>query len=400
MISAEDKRLLRVVSNPDTTLQKTSISITHFYFTNRDGSLRWVFPVDLRFPSFLNFYNESNTRSRIFKKLLNIVFYLNLVSRILLKRCFIEFSEGSILANILNRNPGCSYSIFMGTAGENRKIIIEINFKRRTLSFVKIAVSESAAKLVNNECRILSLLDAKDSISFRVPKVLNHSSGTLEVSNIKFSGAYQSSSLLPIHLKALNELASIGSSNITYNELPAKNAVLKAIEILENRPPNSKNNGIELPRLLEKLNAISNFLHHDSAMRCGMSHGDFTPWNMFIKKDLLYIIDWEMSSENIPILYDLFHYVFQAEILLNQANYGKIKEKIFLALTEDLTCKMTGCFNIDINQHFIFYLIFNITKYLTLYVEQNVPHIQIYWLVAAWEEALQDIIDNNGEPFK
>ena len=121
---------------------------------------------------------------------------------------------------------------------------------------------------------------------------------------------------------------------------------------------------------------------------------------MFIKEDLLYILDWEMSSENFPILYDLFHYVFQAEILLNQANYGKIKEKIYLALTADLTSKMTGCFNIDINQHFIFYLIFNITKYLNLYVEQDVPHIQIYWLVAAWEEALQDIIDNNGEPFK
>jgi len=400
LISAEDKRLLRVVSNPDNTSQKITISTPHFYFTNRDGSLRWVFPADLKFPSFLNFYNQSNIRSRIFKILLNSVFYLNVVARILLKRCLIDFSEGSILTDIINRNPGCNYSIFMGTAGENRKIIVEINRKRQTLSFVKIAVSESAVQLVNNECRILRLLDARDSVSFRVPKVLSHTSGIVEVTNIKFSGAYQSSNLLPMHLRALNELVSIGSSNITYNELPAKTAVLKAIECLKNRPPNADNNGIELPSLLLKLEAISKLLHHDSAMCCGMSHGDFTPWNMFIKDDLLYILDWEMSSENFPIFFDLFHYVFQAEILLNRSDYGIIKEKIVLVLMEDFTSRITNSFNVDINQHFIFYLIFNITKYLNLYVEQDVPHIQIYWLVAVWEEALQDIIDNDGEPFK
>ena len=121
---------------------------------------------------------------------------------------------------------------------------------------------------------------------------------------------------------------------------------------------------------------------------------------MFIKDDLLYILDWEMSSENFPIFFDLFHYVFQAEILLNRSDYGIIKEKIVLVLMEDFTSRITNSFNVDINQHFIFYLIFNITKYLNLYVEQDVPHIQIYWLVAVWEEALQDIIDNDGEPFK
>ena len=33
---------------------------------------------------------------------------------------------------------------------------------------------------------------------------------------------------------------------------------------------------------------------------------DFTPWNMFVENNHLYLFDWELAKKNIILLYDFF----------------------------------------------------------------------------------------------
>ena len=51
-----------------------------------------------------------------------------------------------------------------------------------------------------------------------------------------------------------------------------------------------------------------------SDLKLGLSHGDFTPWNILIKDGRLRLIDWEMAEER-PLGYDIFTYITQVNML-------------------------------------------------------------------------------------
>ena len=272
MILETDIELIELLSGGDIASQKET-SKPHFYFTNRDGTIRWIYPADLEFPSFLNFFNQSSTRAKLYGLLLKIVFYLNTLLPILVKKHHIRVAGNSILKKILSRHPDCKYSIFMGTVGHNRKIIIEVNNNKRTSAFVKLGVSSGAVTLVENECRVLMTLCERENVSFRVPRVLNHTKGMVEISNINFEGAYQSSDMLQFHLEAIEEFSSIGSSYIQYNQLKARDEVIKNIGKLEDKLIRLDNlNGIDLGELLVELRAVSDFMRCSSVIPCGLSH--------------------------------------------------------------------------------------------------------------------------------
>lgn len=58
-------------------------------------------------------------------------------------------------------------------------------------------------------------------------------------------------------------------------------------------------------------------LHQDNdndRLMTGLSHGDFTPWNMLIQEGQIRMIDWEMANER-TLGYDLFTFLFQVRRL-------------------------------------------------------------------------------------
>ena len=59
-----------------------------------------------------------------------------------------------------------------------------------------------------------------------------------------------------------------------------------------------------------------------------MSHGDFTPWNMYLGAQKLHLYDWELSCR-LPLLYDLFHFEFQSAILIRHQSFPSIRKRIF-----------------------------------------------------------------------
>lgn len=60
-------------------------------------------------------------------------------------------------------------------------------------------------------------------------------------------------------------------------------------------------------------------LHQDKCdvkLMTGLSHGDFTPWNMLSEKEEIRLIDWEMAKDR-ALGYDLFTFLFQVRRLFN-----------------------------------------------------------------------------------
>jgi len=113
-------------------------------------------------------------------------------------------------------------------------------------------------------------------------------------------------SVQDIHFKALDELYKQHTKVKLLSETSAWDTVLDALDFFEEMPSLKNNISIEIT---------------------GWSHGDFTPWNMYITQDKLYLYDWEMSQKDMPLLLDICHYVFQKNILIKRSSFAEIDQE-------------------------------------------------------------------------
>lgn len=57
---------------------------------------------------------------------------------------------------------------------------------------------------------------------------------------------------------------------------------------------------------------------HGRTLRCGISHGDFAPWNTRVYQERLLLFDWESTQWEAPASWDIFHFGLQTAISLNK----------------------------------------------------------------------------------
>lgn len=90
--------------------------------------------------------------------------------------------------------------------------------------------------------------------------------------------------------------------------------ILRTNFIRARKPSKNQLNDIVLTYARSLLNHhIQNKPNHK-----GISHGDFTPWNIRLGDTNFYIIDWENFSKDRPLLFDLFYFFFvQAALGVN-----------------------------------------------------------------------------------
>ena len=87
--------------------------------------------------------------------------------------------------NIIKDLKCKNYSIFTGTVGENRKIVVELNDGENTKYFLKIPTTQSAKELVQNEAKSLKFLEQYEFKLLDFPKVAYSDEKVVVISNIK-----------------------------------------------------------------------------------------------------------------------------------------------------------------------------------------------------------------------
>jgi len=98
-----------------------------------------------------------------------------------------------------------------------------------------------------------------------------------------------------------------------------------------------------------------------------------------------------------PVLFDLFHYIFQSEVMINRSDYMHVKNEIERVLSLISTKQLIKQLDVDINVNFIFYLIYISSYYIDIYSEQKELHTQAFWLFEVWDDAVSDALDSpNG----
>lgn len=368
---------------------------TFYFISNPDSTIRWIYPKSLKKPSFLSFYSTSSTRAKILASIFRLSFYFRLNKKIEL-----EVFKDSILDRIIKQYKDFNYSIFTGTIGINRKAIIELNQNNSTKYFVKVALTEQSKELINNEKTILNELNKYQYKNLTIPKIVESQSNYITIDNIAPKNQAQSSTLNEIHLNALDEIYSKTIDTKFIKDSSYFQLIEKNLDKLNNTSLNKSFDKEKTKLLIENMNTIFQSLDTKKEISFAYGHNDFTPWNMFVENNHLYLFDWELARKDVILLYDFFHFIFQSQILISKSDYKTIFEVITTHIKNNSKLKdIIKKYNIDINENYKLYLLYTVSYYLDKYNNQEKLHDQVFWLIDVWFDAFNDLVDKKRTNF-
>jgi thymidylate kinase len=354
------------------------------YFPNPDGTVRWFWPVACQQPYFLKFFNVQGKKAMLFTALTSIAFKLGL-QRLLFKQIQVPVSTSIHAKNVLPKHS--NWAAFTGTPGPTRKAII-FSIDNGQGSFQKVAIGESAATLLENEKTTIHSLANSKQITFSFPQLINRETNELKLSEVAHEGM-RMETFSHRHEEALLEIRNETASREIIQSLPIWKESLEKLSRLQR---------LENPRIpkgiLRKLEILINSIPAHQYIATCLSHGDFTPWNMYADpKAGLAIYDWECAKGNMPFCFDAFHFIIQNQILVKRNRWSDIERLITAQLFQPSS--MMGDYTPVQQQLYLkLYLIINTIYYLTVYQEQINWHIQVEWLINTWNEALSSMLMN------
>jgi thymidylate kinase/thiamine kinase-like enzyme len=360
-----------VRSSNDITASHILISVQ--YFSNTDGSIRWIWPMASKTPVFLKFYHIVGLKASLFAAIIKLIFALRL-QQLIFKQEKVQIKQTSIL-------DSQNWALFTGTPGPNQKYVLyQHNSTEAEGTFTKIALTSESERLIKHETSVNEVLRRQKNISFDFPTILRSDKTTVSFLE-KPSYNKRVNKWSNQHTIFLHSLSKISSKEQSFSDFDQIHQLSKRIKSL-------KDSRKKLPSgILKKLNYIHQSLC-DKTVTTHFAHGDFTPWNMYSdSKGTLYVYDWELSAAGYPKGFDFFHYIIQNGVLTQQMPWGELKNEIDKH-------KANIFKNDDCEKYLTLYLLVNVLNYLEIYEKQSVWHTQIHWLLETWNMALSDFLSN------
>lgn len=343
------------------------------YITNRDSSIRWIWPAESKQPNFLRFYSATSWKAKSFVALVKLAFVLRLPGLVSKKKSawFGDFRSE------LDLDTNGNWAIFTGTKGPNRKLLIYGKTQNGKSTFVKWAIGENAPELLEQEKTTLNYLYTLNLANTNFPEVVSSSEKTLQLSDV--GTARRASSLTSTHLAALRELYVKTQKTLPLSDssflLEIKENLQNSNQIKDSRIPSAMRR--KLQWTLESVNA-------ENQTTVAFAHGDFTPWNCFLSEGSLGLYDLELGKQEMPKYFDAFHFVIQNSILVDRKPWSQIIQEIKKTILPTLFDN-----NVSEMEHYLqLYLLSNISKYLLIYEQQKDWHTQVDWLLNTWNDAL------------
>ncbi len=353
------------------------------YINNPDKTIRWIFPSENRYPVFLGLYNGSGWRGWLFRQIFKRAFQLGLKNQVASGQFFLQNAP-----EYFKYKKERELAIFTGTKGDNRKAVLARQSGEDISHFTKMPLTKSANKIVAQEGKILKRLQqySFEKMTFPVAEITKEG---LQQKNIRPEKILPGDNFSDLHLEVLNELFYNTKTSFPYSNLPAAKEIRTNLEQLSKITPVNNLNKNDINFIYKKLNRLEDdLLKNTEPIPLCLAHGDFTPWNMYVTQDKIAVYDWELA-EDLPLLFDAFHHIFQTHILVKRSSTEIILQQINALSANGLVQKMLQETQGDFQILFKFYLLKNISYYTVRYTQQNPLHAQAHWLIQTWKEVLE-----------
>jgi hypothetical protein len=222
------------------------------------------------------------------------------------------------LVSEVTGEPELTFSMSLGFGGNFRKLTVQVMRPNGAiLGYIKLPLTESATERIRHEAAILERLWNFPALRPHIPKVLyacEWAAGGFLL--FQSAGPHCPG---PVEFGRLHEvfLRTLGGGYRA--EKPGRMLVEEVAACWQKRVSLMD---AELQQLgKEALERASRELD-GSMVPCGVSQGDFTPWNTRIEHERLFVFDWESAAWDAPILWDRFHFHIQVVSLLNKNSGG------------------------------------------------------------------------------
>lgn len=216
------------------------------------------------------------------------------------------------------------HSVTEAQGTKYKKKIIQVYNKSAVLGFIKISRDDQTKESFDREVIILNLLNNM-GIEY-IPKVLGYTSDiqTKETAFVQSTIYKKKRKILKkldkIHvdfLKGLYDKVNLGPEYFEQNIQSIDNRLLSVRSELVI-------NGKNLQNVLKECS--SKILDVES--RFSICHGDFTYWNCYQHEKSLFVYDWEYAQIGMPRYFDLYHYIIQPLIYVQQSSAEIIRMSI------------------------------------------------------------------------
>ncbi len=366
---------------------------TYEYIHNPDGTIRWIYPLEMKKPYFLELYNNNTLRGKLYRHLIQLAFSGGLRSRIASGSFFLQQKSKNRVEQVITGSSADMFSIFTGTKGENRKSIISLHRNAQTTHFIKMAFDETPRKLIINESQMLTTLSKYDFTALSLPQPSRSIDPNFsKLTNVKPGVFISANRLRDVHIRALDELYESHHEYKCIRQSTAWETISNQLHLLDKEHEILNDlDATMIYGIIKKLFGVFNGIDAKTEIPVSFAHGDFTPWNMYTDDHRLYVYDWELAGAGMPMLMDLFHFIYQSQVLLFRKDYPTIARHIREVMGNALTLKIINRYKIDTDLHYRLYLLFTVTYYIRLYIHQKPLHSQAHWLVNTWHQALNDL---------
>lgn len=325
------------------------------YRNSSEGNIRWIFkPKNLRF--VLSTYSSNNVRSIFIKKLISHLGKLRL-------GWLFRSGDFTIHTNIempfQQFVPTFDSAIaFLGTPGIGRKITLAKIENQCVLKFIKIPLSLITEKANTNEIEIINVLNKYKFECFDYPKYvgLSEDGSLVQTNNLRFYR--QTNNLVSAYENVLYELFRKTTKKNMLLNLTMLTRIDGNLDLISWRSLGEFSDHI---KLIQRLYAD---LDKSQQVLTTLAHGDFTPWNLKYLDNKAYLFDWEFGREQMPLMYDLFHFIIQSEIY-TKGNQGIKLNQIYKSIEKTAFYERIQHDGIDISFYLKLYLMHQLAYHLS-----------------------------------
>ena len=366
-----------------TSTVKGYVAHQYQYILNKDGTIRWIANKNSKKAFYLSFYNAQTLKAKCFVFATNVLFQLGLKNILFAGGFTVYIKKGVqfLVENHTSTITNTDHAFFLGTKGPNRKISVALANNNSITHFLKLGTGVISINTILMEQRGYQQWKDLGLKLFKLANIVpTKDISSLMTSNNRSKKAKRTAKLTKNHILALTELydktIQFANSNNYKTHIDIQ---LKDLE------PDSRI--VESSLMIKKIKNKYLSLNQNSLITT-LVHGDFTPWNMFQNQDkTIAIYDLELTKKA-PLFFDIFHFIYQNEVLVKRNNLSSILDTIKNVFEIPELKALVEKYNVNINEYHQWYLVENISYFLNYFKLQNTLHEQVKWLINVWDNAL------------
>jgi thymidylate kinase len=350
------------------------------YINQPKGHMRWLYQ-GANLKSVLSFYNASGRRGKLIAKAIRLCSQLGL-QKLVTSGSIKIYSKKSLKLDNSIANLCTDYSIFMGTPGLQRSILVALILKNEVTQFLKIPTNKASAQLIKHEKEAILSLRSISTPLLKVPDFfLTKNSDTLLMENLQKNNSIRTDEFKTIHAQFIadNFTKNIKKTKLMNCEFWFKTKTSFELSRFYANPQLSKLGqlGRKVIKLIdERIDICTHW-----------AHGDFTPWNMVITDNKIALYDWELFKDQAPALFDLFHFHYQKGILMDYSSLDTIQMQLDSTFQITVLRHLILETELDIQLYNRLYLLSTISYFIEVFEQQEISS-QNQWQINTWSGAL------------